>query len=545
MKIFCLIIFIAFPIMAWGKSEGTVNGFVRDASNGEPLPYVNVFLQNTQIGTTTNEKGYYVINRIPPGEYRVIFSMMGYGRHEETVEITSNAAVKVNASLPPSVLELEGVVKTAERERFVREVEISTTTLSARQMRSLPSFAETDLFRTLQLLPGVVSRSDFSSQLYVRGGSPDQNLVLLDGVTVYNPFHLLGLFSMFNTDAVKEVEFITGGFPAEFGGRLSSVLNIVNNEGNSKEFHGRVNISLPSAHATLEGPIPRGSYLVSARRTYFDQIFKNTRYDFPYYFYDLQGKVNIDLGGNHRLTLSGYYGNDKLDYDVTSEEEDFQVAIDWLWGNRTASLNWRWLIHPNLFSEVLLTRSNFALDLDLELVGDNIAALKLKNGIQDYSIKSDLNYFGLPGHSIKFGVSQTWYDFLYSFHIDQTPLFNYTNKPALFALYMQDQWQMNNLWSIRAGVRVENYDLGSRTRISPRFGAKYHLFPNFAIKGSFGIYHQFLTTAASDNQNFSFIDLWFPLSQKYKPLGAIHYVAGFEWWLPGDLILTCEGYYKT
>lgn len=545
MKKYWILLLLLAPAL-FARNEGSINGFVRDAKNGEPIAYVNVILLNTQMGAATNDRGYYVINRVPPGDYVAVYSMLGYERREQTVVVKSNQTATLNVSLSQKAIEMDGVVvKTAERERFEREVEISTTTLSARQITALPTFAEADLFRTLQLLPGVVSRTDFSSQLYVRGGSPDQNLVLLDGVTVYNPFHLLGLFSMFNTDAVKEVEFITGGFPAEYGGRLSSVLNITNNEGNSKKFQGHTDISMLSVRATVEGPIPRGSYLISGRRTYFDQLFKGTRYDFPYYFYDVQGKINFDLNKNHRLTLSGFYGDDNLDYNLASEEDDFNVGINWLWGNRTTSLKWRWLIRPTLYSEVLVTRSQFTLDLDLQLIGSNTASLRLQNGIQDYSIKTDFNYFGINGHGIQFGAQQTWHDFLYSFTLDEVSLFSYKNKPSLLALYAQDQWQFNDRFFMRAGARMEHYSLGNRTTFSPRLGFKYMLVSNFALKGSFGLYHQFLTTAASDNQNYNFIDLWFPLSANYKPLGSIHYVGGFEWWLPFDCVLTTEAYYKT
>jgi outer membrane cobalamin receptor len=543
-----LYIFTLLPAILFAKVEGTINGFVRDASNGESMPYVNVSIKDTQLGAATSDLGYYVINHVPPGEYTLIFSMMGFTIVEDTVRVRVGSVVKRDALLKMDIIEMEGIVKTAARERFEREVEVSTTTLTARQLSSLPMLAEADVFRTLRLLPGVVSRNDFSSQLYVRGGSPDQNLVLLDGVTVYNPFHLLGLFSMFNTDAIKEVEFMTGGFPAEYGGRLSSVLSIINNEGNSREFQGKANISMLSAKTTLQGPIPRGSYLISARRTYFDQIFKGSKYDFPYYFYDFQGKINFDVNENHRLTLSGFYGDDKLDYELkpdVNDEEELQVNIDWLWGNRTTSLKWRWLLHPNLFSEVLLTRSRFTLDLDLGLISTNATSFSILNGIKDYSADANFNYFGVDGHSIKFGAKYSWLDFVYSISLSGNELFDYNTKPKQAAIYVQDQWQLTEKTSTKIGVRIENYSLGDRTAFSPRIGAKYQLYPNFALKASAGLYHQFMTTASSDDQNFSFIDLWFPLTENYQPLSAMHYVAGFEWWLPLDLVLTSEFYFKS
>jgi len=260
--IISLILLITATI-AVGRTTGTINGFVRNADDGESLPYANVFLQDTDLGAMTNEKGYYVIHHIPPGSYTLVFSMIGFKKIEKKVTIAPGQQLTVDAALQINVIEMNEIVKTAARERFEREVEISTTSLNARQITSVPMLAEADLFRTLQLLPGVVSRSDFSSQLYVRGGSPDQNLVLLDGVTVYNPFHLGGVFSTFNVDAIKDVEFMTGGFPAEYGGRLSSVLKITNREGNSRRFAGKGNISLLSAKSTIEGPIPRGSFLLS------------------------------------------------------------------------------------------------------------------------------------------------------------------------------------------------------------------------------------------------------------------------------------------
>ncbi|RLD13300.1 hypothetical protein DRI50_07460, partial [candidate division KSB1 bacterium] len=267
----------------------------------------------------------------------------------------------------------------------------------------------------------------------------------------------------------------------------------------------------------------------------------------PYYFYDFQGKVNFNLNENHRLTLSGFYGDDKLNYELqpNNEDEEFQVNIDWLWGNRTTSLKWRWLMHPNLFSEVLLTRSKFKLDLNLDLVSTNAAALAILNGIRDYSVDADFNYFGLKGHGVKFGAKLSRLDFVYSFSIDRTQLFDYHTKPSLAAFYLQDQWQLSEKLSTKIGVRLENYSLGKRMTFSPRLGLKYQLLPNLALKGSVGLYHQFMTTAASDNQNFNFIDLWFPLTEQYRPLSAMHYVAGFEWWLPWDLILTNEFYYKS
>ena len=545
LHILSLVLILSIPLRTLAQPTGTIKGFVRDAANGESLPYANIFLNGTQIGSITNDNGYFVISRIPPGAYTLVFSIMGYEKVEREVTISPQKTLTENVSLKTQVIEFDTVVKTAKRERFEREVEISTLTLQPRELTFIPSLAEADLFRTLQLLPGVVSQSDFSSQLYIRGGSPDQNLILLDGVTVYNPFHLGGVFSTFNVDAIKEVEFMTGGFPAEYGGRLSSVLNIVNREGNNKKVAGKGNISLLSVKATLEGPAPRGSWLISGRRTYFDQIFKGTEFDFPYYFYDLNGKLNIDISEEHRVTISGFYGDDVLDFEFEEDTSDVDVNLDWIWGNRTTSVKWRYIINPTIFSEILLTRSHFHNDADLDIdLSSSAASLDINNSIRDYTAKGDFTYFGLPKHEIRMGLNYSRLDFRYYFGFNNFDLLDYHTKPKVFAIYGQDQWRASSRLSFKTGVRLNYYDLGERWRIAPRFGFKYRLLENFALKGSWGIYYQFLNTANSEEQNFSFMDFWFPLTQQYRPLQATHYVTGIEWWLPYDMILTTEIYYK-
>ncbi|HNW59763.1 MAG TPA: TonB-dependent receptor [bacterium] len=529
-----------------GDKWASISGFVRDASNGEPLPYANVYLVGTNLGTLTSLRGYFVIPHLAEGRYLFTVSLLGYQRWQSEVQLHAGADSVLTVHLTPSTIEMGEVTKTAQRERFEREVHISTVALTMRQLQVVPMLAEADVFRTLQLLPGVVSRSDFSSQLYVRGGSPDQNLVLLDGVSVYNPFHLGGVFSTFNVDAIKELEFLSGGFPVEYGGRLSSVLAVTNREGNVKSYRGSGSLSLLSVRGLAEGPLPSGSFLIAARRTYFDQVFKHTRYAFPYYFYDLQGKINLDLSQRHRLTLSGFYGDDVLDFSAEGEDEsEVDVDLNWVWGNRTTSLIWRWIIRPDLFSETILSRSRFDNDLDATVEGSGTANLMLDNRINDYSAKADVTYLGLRGHGIKLGFSWSDLDFRYGIAIDDYRLFSYTARPALLALYLQDHWQLRARLQLNSGVRLEHYSLGNRWSLSPRLGLQYQIAANLALKASYGQYTQYLTTVASDEENFSLMDLWLPISKNYRPQTARHYVAGGEWWLPHDLILTMEGYYKT
>ena len=524
----------------------SISGFVRDATNSEPLPYANVYLDGTRFGSLTSLRGYFVIPHLEEGRYLFTVSLLGYERWQRELRLRAGQDTVLAIALTPVAIQMGEVTRTAQRERFEREVQISTTSLSMRQLQQVPTLAEADVFRTLQLLPGVVSRSDFSSQLYVRGGSPDQNLVLLDGVSVYNPFHLGGVFSTFNVDAIKELEFLSGGFPVEYGGRLSSVLSITNREGDARSYGGVASISLLSARAMVEGPIPAGSFLIAGRRTYFDQVFKKSDYAFPYYFYDFQGKINLDLSHRHRLTFSGFYGDDVLDFSSEAEDEDeLDVDLDWVWGNRTTSLNWRYIIRPDLFAETLLSHSRFKNRLSAVVSSSGSANLALNNEIDDYSARTDFNYFGLSGHTIKLGGAYSDLDFTYGISINDYQLFSYSSRPALFALYAQDHWQLYPRLMLKAGARAEHYSLGDRWFLSPRLGVQYQLTSNLALKASFGHYTQYLTTVASGEQNFAFMDLWLPINASYDPQTARHYVAGLEWWLPHELIFTFEGYYKT
>ena len=242
---------------AHGAEPGAVNGFVRDASDGEPLAYCNVYLDRTEYGSATNDKGYFYIGHVPAGNYDLVASFVGYRNEKRTLTVGPNQVVNVNLELSPGAIEQKEVKVTADRARFEREVEVSAVRLETKQLQFIPKVGgEVDLFRTIQLLPGVIATSDFSNRLYIRGGSPDQNLILLDGITVYNPSHLFGLFSPFIAEAVSDVTLLAGGFPAKYGGRLSSVLDVTTKEGNSKHFTGDASVSVIAAQALLEGPIP-------------------------------------------------------------------------------------------------------------------------------------------------------------------------------------------------------------------------------------------------------------------------------------------------
>jgi hypothetical protein len=286
--IFVLVLWAPFIIIAQ-TGNGRVSGYLHDASTGEPLMYANVVVVDTDYGSASSLQGFYVIRGLPPGNYTLRVMMMGYSPVEKKITVAPKSDQRLDFDLEIEPVKGAEITVTAERTRFKEQVEISRTSLSFREIKTAPAFIESDLFRSLQLLPGVIAQNDFSAALIVRGGSPDENLILLDGTEVYNPYHIGGVFSTFNADAIADAEFLAGGFPAEYGGRISSVIKITSKEGNSKNgrlttnswlgkywdiSHGRGEISALSSRIMLEGPSYKGGWMFSGRRTYFDQLAK-------------------------------------------------------------------------------------------------------------------------------------------------------------------------------------------------------------------------------------------------------------------------------
>ena len=305
------------------QSINQVYGFITDSTSGEALIGANVFIRESGQGMATDNNGYYVLSNIAIQEAQLVVSYVGYKRYEKSINFSEISSQNYNIALQPESIELMQVDVTAEEIERLNKIEPSRVNLSPRILKAQPSLAEPDIFRTIQSLPGVLTTSEFSTGLVIRGGNTDQNLILLDGITVYNPSHLGGLFSNFIVDAVKDAELIKGGYNAEYGGRLSAVLDIRSREGNRNKFEGSSSVSLLSAQTTLEGPFLNGAWLVAGRRTYFDKILPllPVSFDLPYYFYDLQGHVFTDLNEKDRISLSFYRGVDDLEFKEIGDDK--------------------------------------------------------------------------------------------------------------------------------------------------------------------------------------------------------------------------------
>ncbi|MEA1878259.1 MAG: carboxypeptidase-like regulatory domain-containing protein, partial [Bacteroidota bacterium] len=373
-KTFAFLLVISLSFYVAHAQDFTLSGYIQDAETGEKLIGANIYNKANLKGTTSNNYGFFSLT-VPQGEYDFIFSYVGYNAQEKKIDLQKN--IQLNIALKAS-LELEEVEIKADRlEQAVESTQMSTINLSVKTIKQIPAlFGEVDIIKAIQLLPGVQSGTEGASGLYVRGGGPDQNLILLDGTPVYNASHLFGFFSVFNVDAINNVKLIKGGFPARYGGRLSSVLDISLKEGNSKKFQGTGSIGLISSKLTLEGPIikDKTSFIVSARRTYLDFIVQpliraiegDELTSQGYFFYDLNAKINHKISDKDHLYLSVYMGEDKFyrtqkpytylyDGDLFTEESHAGLG----WGNITSALRWNHQYSPKLFSNTSITYSNY------------------------------------------------------------------------------------------------------------------------------------------------------------------------------------------
>ena len=529
MRLYIALLFIFIQINA---QSGIISGFISDSSSAEALIGANVILQETGQGMATDINGYYIIQDITPGDYVLMVSYVGFKLKKEKLKISDGQSIKLDISLSEDVVELTQIEVTAEQIQRKSNIQPSKINLSPRMMKAAPALAEPDLFRTIQALPGVLTTSEFSTGLVIRGGNTDQNLILLDGVTVYNPSHLGGIFSNFIVDGVKEAELIKGAYNAEYGGRLSAVLNIISREGNQKKFEGKANLSLLSAQATFEGPFYKGAWVFSGRRTYFDKIFQNVPTIPPYYFYDIQSHIYTDLTSKDRLSLSFYNGVDDLLFDT--------FGLTGRWGNRTVSAQYRRVFSEKLIGNFLYANSLFFTEFGLG--GSN--GLVSDNQIDDATVAANFSWFKSSESTLKFGAQIKTLGFLYTNSFNDSLQFEINTKPKEFANYMKLKYSLSKRLILEPGLRINLYDVYSDS-IFPdlRFGMKYLLNDNRYLNFSVGNYHQFIATF-QDDYNPNILDQWIAVDNSVAPAKSSQIVLGFEEYIKDLYKIQVEGYYK-
>lgn len=569
-------IFMLFASLLQAQN-GIISGTVSEAGSGEAVIGVNVILSKDETassassilrGARTNKFGFYSIPNVPQGSYFVIVRGVGYKQFSKAVTIDKpDASIKMNIALKQANVSAGEVTVTAERETK-SVANISAVELKADMVRKLPTIGgEADVFRMLQYMPGIKSGGELSSGLYVRGGSPDQNLTLLDGVIVYNPSHLGGFLSVFNNDAIRDVRVIKGAFPAEYGGRLSSVIDLTMKEGSKEKIGGTANLSLIAARATIEGPIGEDvSFMVSGRRTYLDPLLAlssaitRTESSLNYYFYDVNAKINYKISDNDRIFVSGYFGNDVLASTAGGTgDAALRFGIDW--GNATANLRWAHVVSPTFFTNFSAIYTDYRNGINLGFgSGATEVGFTTFSQIRDITLRGDAQYFPAQEHNIKFGFDATFHRFTtlleaksVTFQQALAALGSNNTIDALEAsIYAQDEWTINEQFMTNIGVRMAYFQRGDRFLPEPRASLSYSVFSgntdsfinDLSIKGAFAMANQFLHLVIRNDVALP-TDTWFPATDNIKPANAVQYVLGAETKLfNGEYTFSVEGYYK-
>lgn len=550
----------------------TISGTIEDAASGEGLIGANIFDLNSKEGTSTNTYGFYSIS-LPTGAVTLSYSYIGFESGKVDFELKKDTVINI-ALVPSSAL--EEVVITAEAEDNIEErTTMSTIDLPLTQIKKVPALlGEVDVLKVMQLLPGVQSGGEGQSGLYVRGGSPDQNLILLDGVPVYNASHLFGFFSVFNADAVKDVKLIKGGFPARYGGRLSSVIDISMKEGNNQEVHGSASVGLISSKFTLEAPIikDRTSFIVSARRTYIDLLARpfikkafsdgNEEGVTGYYFYDFNGKINHKIDDKNKLYFSLYTGRDAFylsQKETSGEERDFQDN-NLGWGNLTGALRWNHIWSPKLFSNTTLTYSKYKLGVETEFGSRNTDnkvvsgfGLDYDSGIHDYAAKIDFDYLPNTRNTVRFGIQGIQHHFspgefnLTTSNNEKEEKRNVGQKDISskeFSSYIENDMKLSDDLKINYGLHGSAFLVNDKSYYSlqPRISLRYKLPQNTSIKASFATMRQYINLLAYEGVGLP-TDLWLPATDKIKPQDSWQVAMGAAKSL-GDIEVSVEGYYK-
>jgi ferric enterobactin receptor len=592
-----LLSFVFLFISSSALAQFTLTGKVVEVGSNEPLPFASIIQKNSSKGTTTNADGYFTLVNIASDTATIVVSYIGYNSTEIKLSNQILQQNKFLIELEPSVATLTAVEVKADAFQFVNVTSgISQATLSTKQIALLPSIGEVDIFRSLQLLPGVGGTNENSSGLYVRGGTPDQNLVLLDGMTVYKVDHFFGFFSAFNANAVKDVQLYKGGFPARYGGRLSSVVDMTGKTGSFEKIRGGAGLNLLSLNAYFEMPLSKKiSFLVAGRRSYTDILQSNVFQNIAntsiqnknatginsnalpntnvnsiqplFYFYDWNSKISIRPSDKDVVTLSLYNGKDFLDQSrkytrplIPGQYDrlfNATVAEKTNWGNQGISTKWSRQWSKKIYTNTLLAGSEYFSNYDrdavlkLEIPAQDSTIFSVRqttkenNTVRDLSARIDAEWLVSAAHKIELGASLTQSDINYKNLRNDTLLILERNQSAQYSsIYFSDNWQVGKKLSLTGGIRASYYQLTDQFLYEPRFSFAYFLTDKIKFKGAYGDYYQFVNRIINENLSEGSRDFWLMADGKQVKLsGSQHYIVGFSHETNGWL-LDVEAYRK-
>lgn len=546
MRYFSLLLFLILVFVCTNQIKaqgtGTLRGLVTDSLSGEVLVYASAYIKEINKGAHTDTRGYFIIPSVPANKsYTLVVSYVGYQSKSISVKVANDKLSQYNISLSATGIQMKTIEKVGERYEFKNETKISVQRIAARELELMPKGVETDVFRSIQYLPGVQSTGDVSAKYYVRGGAANQNLVLVDGITIYNPFHALGLFGVIDPDIVNNLEFYKGGFSAEFGGRLSSVMSISTKDGDKNNFGATASASFMTAKLLLEGPIPNGSFIISGRKSFshkiLDKFFDEN--NIPVDFYDVSMKANFtspDFIPGAKFTVSGMFSGDNLKQDNPRVE-------DYKWSNNIMGIRWLQVPDSPLFFELAFASSQFKGELISKLSGTP----PKKNIVNDFSMEMNFNY-----------VFDSKDEVVSGFHIRDisttlemnnsvgVPVEIKTNGTTVvfFAKYKMlrfDEVDMD------IGARLNAVNLSRNTSavsMEPRLNLKIRPIESFALIGAVGLYQQEISTLTNEYDVINIFEPWVISPSYIKPEIAAHYITGIEFVPSDDFRITVEGYYK-
>lgn len=575
--LFLSIVGVTLTTIAIGQKH-TLSGYIRDSLTGETLIGANLVVDNSARGVSSNAYGFFSIT-LANGGYKLLCSFTGYQSKMIDLQLDSNTSSDI-LLVPMSIINNNVVVTGRRRDQNIKSAQMGKIDLSIERIQQIPALlGEVDVLKALQLLPGVSSAGEGNAGFYVRGGGPDQNLIILDDAVVYNSGHLFGFFSVFNGDAIKNVSLIKGGMPAQYGGRLSSVVDVTMKDGNNQNLQIEGGIGVIASRFSIQAPIQKGksSFIISGRRTYIDALVKPfvpktaNLYGSGYFFYDLNTKVNFILSSKDKLFFSGYFGRDVFDFK--SKQRSFNTNIPW--GNSTATIRWNHVFQPRLFANTTLVYNDYNFKFD---AAQNDFRIILSSGIKDLTAKIDFDYFPVPEHKVKFGLQYIYHQFLpnqVSGNQGSTVLNpdNTSKKYARdYAVYVQDDWELGSKWKINAGLRWGRFSqVGPYTKYNndvngnridsvkygkgqlvqpyqgfePRVTFRYAIGAETAIKAAVSRNLQYIHLASNSGTTLP-TDLWVPSTYRVRPQDGLQYALGyFKNFAKNQWETSVEVYYKT
>jgi len=533
----------------------TISGYIVEKGSKENLPGVTVYVANTNIATISNAYGFFSLTLPETDSVEIVAAFIGFVSQKTKVSLHSNQTINIELVNNNELKEVEIVGQKTEV--ISQDVQMSKIDIPVEKVKDIPALlGEKDVLKVLQLLPGVQKGNEGSSGFYVRGGGPDQNLIILDDATVYNAFHLFGFFSLFNGDALKSIELTKGGFPARYGGRLSSVLDMQMKDGNKEKLKGEAGIGIISSRITLEGPIIKDkcSFLVSGRRTYIDALiypFLPKDQKGGYYFYDFNAKLNYVLSNKDRLYVSGYFGSDEFYFNVKEGKTTTGGGLKW--GNATGTVRWNHLFSNKLFSNTSFIFTDYKLVITAsEKNKDSDFSLKYSSGIRDYSYKTVFDYIPNPNQYIRFGIQSTYHRFSPSaITLKSSNAFDTTLAKTIYesfenGIFFEDDIKFNNKWRSNIGLRISNFILKDKYYFNPepRLSVRYLFAKDLSFKVGYAYMNQYLHLLSNTGIGLP-TDLWVPATAKVPFMNSQQIAAGFaKDFIEKGYDISVEGYYK-